>query len=310
MKRKFPNLFIIGAPKCGTSSLAHWLSEHPQIYFYTGKEKDSKSEPHYWVSDLKLPHRLKEDEYFNLFKCIDGSVKYAGEASVWYLFSKTAIKNIESKIESPKYIVSIRNPVDMAFSLWLQAIKSGWEMYTSNFLEAFNFSDLRIRGKSIYWNSELADPKQGAYFHACRLGTQLENLFKTVPPERVLILTLDDLKENPRREWLRIMEFLELRDYGRVKFPVYNERRVLRNHFLYRIYIAALKLSYKSLNVRKKIGLVNIGLINFLKDLSFKKKKIELNCSDKRILLELFEPEIQKIEQILERKFDNWRKLC
>ncbi len=310
MKRKFPNLFIIGAPKCGTTSLAHWLAEHPQIYFYIGNEKDGKVEPHYWASDLKSPLKLKEEEYFNLFNSMNNSIKYAGEASVWYLFSKTAIKNIESNIESPRYIVGIRNPVDMAFSLWLQLIKDGGELCIHDFLEAFKFSDLRIKGESIYWNSEMYDPKIGAYLHVCSLGTQLENLFKIVPPERVLVLVLDDLKENPRKEWLRIMKFLELNDDGRTEFPVYNERKVLKNQYVYKIYTNALKLSYKTFNIRKRLRLTNLGLLKFLKSFSFKKKKIELDCNTKKILSEFFEPEIIKLENMLKRKFDNWRKTC
>ena len=41
-----PNFFIIGAPKCGTTSLAAWLAEHPAIYMSQIKE------PHYFSSDL------------------------------------------------------------------------------------------------------------------------------------------------------------------------------------------------------------------------------------------------------------------
>lgn len=312
MKRKFPNLFVIGAPKCGTTSLAHWLSEHPQIYFYIGigKEKNSKVEPNYWASDLNLPNRFKREEYFNLFRSIDGSIKYVGEASPWYLFSKTAIKNIENNIESPKYIVSIRNPVDMAFSLWLQTIRSGLELCIDDFLKAFNFSELRIKGKPVYWNSRLADPKLGAYFYVCSIGTQLENLFKTVPSERILVLVLDDLKENPRREWLRIMEFLQIYDDNRKEFPVYNEGMILRNRYFYKVYVQALKLSYKTINIRKKIGLVGIHAIDYLRGFLFKKQRIDLDCNTRRILLEYLEPEISKIEKILGRKFNKWRKLC
>ena len=60
-----PNLFIVGAPKCGTTFLYHYLKKHSDIYFPEFKE------PHFFGSDLirrNGAYHLSLDEYCNLFK--------------------------------------------------------------------------------------------------------------------------------------------------------------------------------------------------------------------------------------------------
>jgi len=85
-----PNLFILGAPKSGTTSLYAYLQKHPDIYFPHVKE------PHYFAKDL--PSRISnnivtESDYLSLFKSAY-NYKYIGEASVWYLYSDLAIEHI------------------------------------------------------------------------------------------------------------------------------------------------------------------------------------------------------------------------
>ncbi len=309
MKRNFPNLFIIGAPKCGTTSLAYWLSKHPEVYFFVGESVDAKLEPHFWASDLKLPFKMTQTEYYSLFSNFinKDKVKYAGEASPAYLYSNVAVKNIEANIYKPKYIVSIRNPVDMAFSLWLQSIVNGSELCVTDFMKAFKLSDLRFEGKPVFWDDELYDPRLGAYFQICSLGSQLENLFKVVPRERVLVLVLDDISANPQKEWLKIINFLNIEDY-KIDFKIYNKRKNIsvENILLYKIYSYITKVAVKTRKLRRKIGLINTGFLVYIMNLFFNQKNITMDYNTRKILIDCFKPEIKKLEEILERKFDKW----
>ena len=308
-KRKYPNLFIIGAPKCGTTSLAHWLSEHPDVYFFIGSEKDGKIEPHFWATDLKLKNKWSEDEYFSLFDKDFSKYKYVGESSVWYLMSKEAVNNIEKNIQNPKYIVCIRNPVDMCYSLWYQWIKSGAEFETRDFLRAFSLSDRRSSGECVKMSKHY-DPLILSYKYSCAIGSQLERLYNTVPNERIFVIVLDDVKENPRREWLRLLNFLELEDDGRVDFPVKNKRTILRNKFLYIIYKLFLHYSRLTFSYRKKVGLVNIGISKVLRHVTFRQAtniEAQMDSKIREALLNAFLPEIEKVERILGRKFEEWR---
>ena len=82
---KKPNFFIIGAPKCGTTSLASWVSEHPSVYMSPLKEPD------YFHANEKIGS-LKE--YEQLFEGAGPEHITVGEASVRYLYSQVAVPNI------------------------------------------------------------------------------------------------------------------------------------------------------------------------------------------------------------------------
>ena len=84
-----PNFFIIGAPKCGTTSLWTWLVSHPNIFLPLEKE------PHYFNTDDARRGVLTSLEQFEaLFRDVRDEHIAICEASVWYLSSRTAVRNI------------------------------------------------------------------------------------------------------------------------------------------------------------------------------------------------------------------------
>jgi hypothetical protein len=145
-----PNFFIAGAPKSGTTSLYHYLGQHPEIYMSPIKE------PNYFASEVRLgqfsehlrpraerdlaplraylngPMREKRfgslisewPDYLRLFRKAQGQ-KAIGEASVCYLWSESAAANIHRSIPDAKIILVLRNPVEMAFSMYLHTLRSG-----------------------------------------------------------------------------------------------------------------------------------------------------------------------------------------
>jgi len=82
---RLPNFFIIGAPKCGTTSLSEWLRHHPKIYISALKELQ------FFSKDINTLSPIRTwTHYSRLFQ--DASPKYLaiGEASLTYLFDFTA----------------------------------------------------------------------------------------------------------------------------------------------------------------------------------------------------------------------------
>ena len=145
-----PSFFIVGAPKTGTTSLHHYLDQHPQIYMSPVKE------PCYFASEVRLEHfgpefesdarrcsqRLHEylegpmlgadpggivsnwEDYLKLFKNVDAETAI-GDASVCYLWSPTAAVNIRSRIPDAKILMILRDPAERAFSQYLQYAANG-----------------------------------------------------------------------------------------------------------------------------------------------------------------------------------------
>jgi len=114
---KWPNLFIVGAPKAGTTSLHEYLKKIPGIYMSTVKEpyyfcKTMIPEDHYIT-----PIRDKK-QYLGLFDSAKEE-KIIGESSIWYLSDPDSAILIHQKTPNAKIIILLRDPVERAFSHYL-----------------------------------------------------------------------------------------------------------------------------------------------------------------------------------------------
>jgi len=218
-----PNFFIIGAPKCGTTSIATWLSGHPDVYMSPVKE------PHYFNDDMIYRKYIDYKNYISLFDNAKFQHIAVGEASVYYLYSSNAISNIENSIKGSKYIVLIRNPTNLAISLHRQYVFSQVEDI-EEFYSAWQLSDKRISGKCL---PELChDQALLDYKNVCKIGSQIERLYELVSPERVLVITLDNLKTKPLQEAVRVSTFLGITQEYDIPIPVANPAKRTRSKLL------------------------------------------------------------------------------
>jgi hypothetical protein len=134
-----------------------------------------------------------------------------GEASVWYLSSAEAVSAILRYQPEAKFIVMVRNPIDMAPTLNGEMLLSGLE-YEHEFPIAWSLQEERRRGRRIRGSWAR---RRFLYGEICSLGTQLERLYKIVPSHRVLTIILDNICADPRREYLRALRFIGVPDDGR-----------------------------------------------------------------------------------------------
>lgn len=222
---KIPNFFIIGAPKCGTTSLAAWLSDHPNICLSKTKE------PHYFNFDCGMRRTRTLDQYADLFSDATESDQAVGEATAIYLYSQKAVPAILAYAENPKFIVMLRNPIDMAPSLHQQLVADGIEDEL-DFETAWRLQDVRIYGGGM--KLPQADPQLLLYGQVCKLGEQLQRLYDSVSKTSVHLVFLEDLRANPRREYQKVLDFLGLSDDGRTAFPVENRGGVRTAGWLWR----------------------------------------------------------------------------
>ncbi|MSO24257.1 MAG: sulfotransferase [Acidobacteria bacterium] len=145
-----PNFFIVGAPKAGSTSLYYYLDQHPQIYMSPIKEpcffateikpdkfsdafrepvkKDLRALQDYLdgpMSDRRFGGLvLEREQYLKLFRNVRDE-RAIGEASVCYLWSAEAARNIREEIPAAKIIMILRDPADRAFSQYLHAVTNG-----------------------------------------------------------------------------------------------------------------------------------------------------------------------------------------
>jgi hypothetical protein len=123
-----PNLFLVGAARAGTTSLYEYLSSRPDVFMSPLKE------PHFFaelrISDpdiYEFEHVVQErSTYERLFSGAEGFA-YVGEASTSYLTNEAAAERIKRASPQAKIIVSLRDPVERAYSHFLIDVGAGLE---------------------------------------------------------------------------------------------------------------------------------------------------------------------------------------
>lgn len=294
MTKRMPNFFIIGAPKCGTTSLAAWLAEHPNIYIPPVKE------PHFFNTDLHYNNVQSRSQYEGLFRGSTKEHKAVGEASVFYLYSKVAVPLIEQGLPGSRYIVMIRNPVEMAYSLYEQQMFSGNEHIT-DFGKAWGLSEERARGRHV--KRRCREPALLAYSRVCRLGEQLARLFERVPRERVLVLLLSDVKKNPRAEYLRILSLLNVADDGRTDFPARNSAKERRWPYIHH----AVNLAH---TLKRQLGLPSYGsrLSKAIEAANTRtRSRVPLSLEIEKNMISYFRDDVELLEELLMHNLSSWK---
>jgi hypothetical protein len=290
---RLPSFFIIGAPKCGTTALFEYLATHPRIFLPAVKE------PHYFNVDHSYHWVESFDAYKALFADAPAAATVIGEGSVWYLYSRAAVPEILKTVDDPRFVVMIRNPVDMFPSLHEQLIVSGREDIEDP-EEAWNAQERRRRGIDV--PKHCLEPLHLQYRDACALGTQLQRLLAVAPRERVHWILFDDFVKDTRGEYLKVLRFLGLDDDGRTSFPRINSAKGLRSRLLQKLVRTGRHLKRAS-----RLPL-HFGILARLKhaNLNYRDRR-PLSPAFRAELARAFSDEISRIEEVTGRDLSAWR---
>tara|TARA_A100001011_G_scaffold400886_1_gene520648 strand:- start:22624 stop:23502 length:879 start_codon:yes stop_codon:yes gene_type:complete len=260
---KVPNLFIVGAPKCGTTFLYTYLKKHPDIYFPNFKE------PHFFGSDLirkNGAYNLSQKDYNDLFST---DKKIIGEASTFYIFSKKSAQEIYNHNPKAKIIIMIRNLVDLVHSLHAQFIFSGDEI-VEDFSKALDLEKSRLNGKNI--------PKQTTIVNKLYYTTNILSIPNNIKSyinlfgiKNIRFIHLDEIKNNPKKVYKDTLDFLNIDSAFEIDtFKVVNKNKVYK----YRIIRDFLKKYSISLGkLRSVIIKKPLGFVNFFENLNLKEQK-------------------------------------
>lgn len=217
-----PNFFIVGAPKCGTTTLYEMLDQHPDICFSIEKE------PLFFAKDLVGDGYISEENYLALFKDAAGA-KAVGEASASYLLSKVAAESIHKFDPNARIIILLRNPVDQMLSQHGQMLFHGWENIES-FEEALAAEVPRTQGAMI--PNSVPVPEFLFYRRNAHFREQIERFRRLFSDTQILILTFRELVERPEEVASRTFSFLGV-DASFQAEPVFaNPRKVARSRRL------------------------------------------------------------------------------
>lgn len=293
---RLPNLFLIGAPKSGTSAMSHYLAGHPDVFM---SEQAGVKEPRFFSSDLRssnMPEITVWEQYCRLFESVPASVTYLGEATVRYLRSKVAVPEILRTVPDPLFVVMLRNPIELVVSQHNQKVKEGFEDQT--FEKAWQLQGERARGFS-------RPPKGGAmqYGPHAMLGEQMKRLFETVDRSRVHCIWYDDFKVNPGQSYRNLLEFLGLPDDGRTEFERRNRSVRFRSSRLQ-------KIVRKLVWLRNSLGLPNgMGVRAIIDRFNVVPSQTELALGLKRELQDYFADDVALLAEVTGRDLSAWQTI-
>jgi hypothetical protein len=202
---KTPNFFIVGAPKCGTTSLYEWLRQHPDVFM------PNKKEPLWFCEDVREQSKENNSEHhFDIWNQTDyqklfapaGNETAVGEASTWYLFSQVAAKNIQQFNPDAKIIIMLRDPVKQIVSSYQHGVRVGEETADS-LKEALRLEDTRKDNPPTG-----RFPCSYLYTKVPQYPKQIKRYQNLFPEENIHVILLDEIKERPRHVYENTLDFL------------------------------------------------------------------------------------------------------
>jgi len=214
-----PNLFIVGAPKCGSTSMWYYLSQHKEVFMV--KEK----EPQFFNDDLEFSNRPTVGEYDQMYSS-SSKEKYLGEASPLYLISKTAAINIKKVSPDAKIIIMIRKPSDLLYSIYLQNKVNQIENLNT-FEDALGFESARRKNLKGSINGQPVI--RLFYTEFVNYKEHIERFYAHFNKDQIHIILFDDLQKNTRAVFEGVLNFLNLSTDVTIDFDVQNTAKINRN---------------------------------------------------------------------------------
>jgi hypothetical protein len=210
--RLLPDFLIIGAQRCGTTSLYRYLCSHPWIAPATKKETHY-FDLHYDRADRWYRRHFPTWLYKRYCQYLLKQDIITGEATPMYLFHPLSPHRIAGLLPDIKLIVLLRNPIDRAYSNYWHEVRRGNE--TLSFDEAIDHEPDRVQGEReriILHHGRCYAPAfwQHSYLARGIYNDQLRVWHKLYPREQFLILRSEDFYAAPAKTLDKVFDFLGL----------------------------------------------------------------------------------------------------
>lgn len=286
-----PNFLVLGAQKCGTTSIHNYLSAHPDIFL--PKQKETK----YFVDEDEYSKGI--DYYSNAYFSDWNGEKAIGEVDPDYLYFKNTYSRIVGDLGKPKLIFLFRNPIDRAFSHYLMTYRRNLEKL--DFDDAISMEDKRI-SEGYYENFHYSYVNRGLYF------SQVKRYLEYWDISDMHFVISEKLRSNPKEEIRKCLNFIDVNS----DFVPSNINRV--HH------AATVPKSFKLMNLVQKDNVIKRAAKLLVPKLSWREairrkifnwnqtESINLTISDNAIdrLAEIYKDENRKLSNLTNCDLSVW----
>ena len=227
--RPLPEFLIIGAQRCGTTSLYKYLAEHPQFCAAAVRTKGVHFfDTHYGQGLAWYRSHFPTTMRRSWFRARHGADLITGEASPYYLFHPQVPYRIERDIPDVKLVAILRDPIERAYSQWQHEVAKGFE-HLERFEDALDAEPARLAGVAERMRDD-PDHRSPAHQHWSymargRYAEQLEAYRSLFGPDQLLVLRAEDLFAEPEATYARVESFLGLPPHPPAAFERHNGYR-------------------------------------------------------------------------------------
>lgn len=222
-RRVLPDFIIIGAQRCGTTSLFQYLCQHPEVRPSTPKEVHYFSNnylkgntwyrSHFPLQSQKTAVESKPDEKF-----------VSGEATPYYLLHPLAPRRAAETVPHARLILLLRDPVKRAYSHYYHEVNMGVEPLS--FEEAVRKEEERLEGEFDKLTGDETyrsfNYQHFSYLARGIYADQIKRWLKFYPLDSMLILNSDNLNRDPIKTFQTVTDFLGLSPWNRIDTSKYH----------------------------------------------------------------------------------------
>jgi Sulfotransferase family len=202
---RLPNFVVVGAAKCGTTSLFHYLKQHPDVFLPLRKELHYFSYDHLgrdaggpggsYILDFACATKEEYESYYLKV----GSQAAVGEVSPSYFHYSEVSERLKAELAEPRIVIILRDPIKRAHSQYMHLVRDNRE--TLSFFDALMAEPDRIRaGWNVLWH----------YADSSLYSQRIKKYLDVFGSDRVKVLLFEEFLRNPEQELDGLFHFLNI----------------------------------------------------------------------------------------------------
>ena len=289
---KRPNFFFVGHTRSGTTSLKEELEQHPEIYFYYPKSWQKPNGPFGFESSFK-----NEEEFLEEFRGV--KEKRVGQKRGDYLSCPWAAERIKKFSPNAKIIMTLRNPIDVMYSLHATMLYRETVEDIGDFGEALKMEEERKKKYGYKVIPKKYHPHM-LYRETVRYSQQVKRYFKLFGEENVKVTIFDEYIKNKSSTLRDILKFLDVDEDFEIKHVSTNAGRKYRNRT---IHSAVMTNKFGVRGVLRNIP-GSAKIYRKINNSEFKRKTLEPSL--RKSLQDDLKKEIDELSLMLKKDLSYW----
>ena len=291
---KRPNFFFVGHTRSGTTSLKEELEQHPEIFFYYAKSWQKPNGPFGFESSFK-----NEEEFLEEFRGV--KEKRVGQKRGDYLSCPWAAERIKKFSPNAKIIMTLRNPIDVMYSLHATMLYRETVEDIEDFGEALKMEEERKKKYGYKVIPKKYHPHM-LYRETVRYSQQVKRYFELFGEENVKVTIFDEYIKNKSSTLRDILKFLDVDEDFEIKHLNTNAGRKYRSRT---IHSAVMTNRFGVRGILRNIP-GSAKVYRKINNSEFKRKPLEPSL--RKSLQDDLKKEIDELSLMLKKDLSYWYK--